>query len=57
MDSNHVGVELLHMFETSWTFAWALFNALLFHFLADIDEGWLIWFIFRVPVIFELTFY
>ena len=57
VDSNHVGVELFHMFETLGTFARALLETLLFQFFADIDKFWFVWFIFRVPVIFELSFH
>ena len=45
------------MFETLWTFARALFVTLLFQLSADADKFWFVGFIFRVPVIFELTFH
>ena len=57
VDSNHVGVELFHMFETLGTFARALLETLLFQFFADIDKFRFVWFVFRVPVILELTFH
>ena len=57
VDSYHVSVDLFHMFETLWTFARSLLKTLLFLLFADTDKFWFVGLIFRVPVIFELTFH